>query len=80
MREDSRRITSNRARTLGSIAVIAVLVCVSATGGTAAKVKAIKVNPITVDGNITDWAGVPTCRIRAIIRRITRRCGNCWAR
>ena len=60
MREDSRRITSNRARTLGSIAVIAVLVCVSATGGTAAKVKAIKVNPITVDGNITDWAGVPT--------------------
>ena len=60
MREDSRRITSNRAHTLGSIAVIAVLVCVSATGGTAAKVKAIKVNPITVDGNITDWAGVPT--------------------
>lgn len=60
MREDSRRITSNRARTLGSIAVIAVLVCVSATGGTAAKVKAIKVNPIIVDGNITDWAGVPT--------------------
>ena len=65
MREDPRQITSNRARTLGSIAVIAVLVCVSATGGTSVKVKATKVNPITVDGNITDWAGVPIFYLQA---------------
>lgn len=65
MREDFRWIASNRVRTLGSIAVIAALVCVSATGGTAAKVKAIRVNPITVDGNITDWAGVPTLYLPA---------------